>query len=181
MVAKMKNATLAFLKYAPWAISAGALVFTLWAFLAQIDTQDRLNEAMHGVRANVAQARELTHQTAEALAPLANTAKTLEGMNQGLRSTVIDIKAMNESMGRVIVRQQAMLVKLERLGDHTAVLVDDLGDVDAVNRRLLGATEALAEQTNGQASSIGSLSDLTQESIDDLATLNRRLSFLRGF
>ncbi|HWI53325.1 MAG TPA: hypothetical protein VNT01_14375 [Symbiobacteriaceae bacterium] len=171
----------AFLRWTPWAVAAAAGVFTLWALLAQIDTQDQLNVAMQGVKANVAEAHALTGETARVLAPLAATADTLAVMNKGLAVTVNDLQAMNDSMGRVLVKQEAILTRIDSLNAHTTTVISDLGTVDAKNKALLSATAALTAQTAGQADSVETLSSLTGQSIGYLHTVNLRFAFLSRY
>ncbi|HYF92142.1 MAG TPA: hypothetical protein VD969_07830 [Symbiobacteriaceae bacterium] len=166
------------LRWAPWALAAAAGLFTVWALLAQIETQDQLNAAMQGVKANVARARELTGETARVLAPLASTADTLADMNKGLEGTVADLKAMNESMSRVLVKQEAIMARIDSLGGHTSAVIADLGTVGGKNQALLKLTTALTAQTAGQARSVETLSDLTGQSIVHLRKVNARFGFL---
>lgn len=170
-----------FLRWAPWALAAAAGVFTLWALLAQVDTTEQLGAAMQGVKANVAQAKELTAETARVLSPLAHTADTLAAMNKGLAATVGDLKAMNESMGRVLVRQEGVLARIDSLNGHTGALVTDLAAVDAKNQALLGAARAMTGQTAGQAAYIEQLASLTGTSISHLGRLNERFAFLSQY
>jgi hypothetical protein len=170
-----------FLRWAPWALAAAAGVFTLWAMLAQVETTDQLGAAMQGVKANVAQAKDLTAETARVLSPLAHTADTLAAMNQGLEATVADLKAMNESMGRVLVQQEGVLARIDSLNGHTGTLVADLGAVDAKNQALLGAARGMTAQTVGQANLIEELSSLTGTSISHLSRLNERFAFLSQY
>lgn len=171
----------AFLRWVPWVVATAAGVFTLWALLAQIETQDQLNVAMQGVKANVAEAHELTGETARVLAPLAATADTLAVMNKGLATTVGDLTAMNGSMGRVLVKQEAILARIDSLNTHTTTVIGDLGTVDAKNKALLGATASLTAQTAGQADSVETLADLTGQSITYLHTVNVRFAFLSRY
>lgn len=170
-----------FLRWAPWALAAAAGVFTLWALLAQVETTEQLGAAMQGVKANVAQAKELTAETARVLAPLAHTADTLAAMNKGLEATVGDLKAMNESMGRVLVRQEGVLTRIDSLNSHTGTLVTDLAAVDTKNQALLGAARAMTVQTAGQAASIEELAGLTGTAITYLGRLNDRFAFLAQY
>lgn len=171
----------AFLRWAPWAVAAAAGIFTVWALLAQISTQDQLNVAMQGVKANVAEARELTGETARVLAPLATTADTLAAMNQGLLGTVADLQAMNGSMARVLVKQEAILARIDSLNGHTTTVIANLGTVDAKNKALLATSAALTGQTAGQAGAVETLSGLTGGSIVHLHRLNLRFGFLSQF
>ncbi|HWI65345.1 MAG TPA: hypothetical protein VNT75_26230 [Symbiobacteriaceae bacterium] len=171
----------AFLKWTPWAVAAAAGVFTIWALLAQIETQDQLNLAMQGVKANVAQARDLTGETARVLAPLASTADTLAVMNKGLAGTVADLQAMNASMGRVLVKQEAILTRVDSLNAHTSTVITDLGTVDARNKAMLTAAAGLTALTGGQADSVETLAGLTGGSITHLSRLNARFAFLSQY
>jgi division protein CdvB (Snf7/Vps24/ESCRT-III family) len=172
---------IAFLRWTPWALAAAAGVLTVSLLLAQIRTQDQLNVAMQGVRANVAQAKDLTAETARVLSPLAATADTLAAMNQGLEVTVGDLQAMNESMGRVLVRQEAVLARIDSLNGHTGTVVADLGVVGEKNQALLGASRAMTAQTVGQAGSVEELAGLTGVSISHLSLLNDRFAFLSQY
>ncbi|MDF2630899.1 MAG: hypothetical protein K0R39_4730 [Symbiobacteriaceae bacterium] len=171
----------AFLRWAPWALAAAAGVITLRGFLAQVETTDQLNAAMQGVKANVAQAKELTAETARVLSPLAHTADTLAAMNKGLEATVADLRAMNDSMGRVLVKQEGVLARIDGLNSHTSIVVADLAAVDAKNQALLGANRAMTSQTVGQAVSIEELAGLTGTSITFLSRLNDRFAFLSQY
>jgi hypothetical protein len=168
-------------RWIPWIISLGAALYTGSALMAQVAIGEELGAAMAGVYANVSEARRLTGETADALAPLATTAVTLEGMNTALGATVIDIAAINGAMGRITERQAAILGRLGSLNGRTEGLVGALGEIDSRNRALLSATAALAAQTEGQVSSLRTLSTLTEETIDHLAVVNRRFAFLRDF
>lgn len=168
-----------YLRAAPWAIAAAAGLFVLNGMLGQVALQADLNHAMHGVLSNVAEAGHLTEQTAEAMAPLATTAKTLETMNGRLRQIGGDLTAINTSLERVIAGQGDLVRHLDSLNASTEGVVTALGDIDQRNRAMLAANGALARQTEGQAAQIQHLWDLTAESIGHLSLLNARLAFLR--
>jgi hypothetical protein len=176
-----KTVLMGFLKWAPWAVAAGALCFTVWALLAQVATQHDLNEAMLGVRANVSTAKDLTAETARVLSPLASTADTIAAMNKGMESMIGDLQAMNGSMARIATKQQSILNTVDSLNSHTSTVIADLGAVDGKNRLLLGATEAMTELTADQAGSVAELSDLTGAAIDHMHNLNRKFGFLAQF
>lgn len=165
----------------PWLIAAGAGLSTVGGLLAQVETTEQLNVAMGGVSRNIAEARQLTAETADALAPLASTTDTLAAMNQRLRGMADDVQAMNGSMERMSAGQEAILTRLGMLNQHMGNVVTELGAVNARNRSLLSANTALAAQTEGQVSATGKLSRLTGEGITYLELMNRRFSFLRQF
>ena len=164
---------------APWAIAAVALFLTLRGLLAQAAIQANLAGAMQGVRENVREAGSLTLQTAGALAPLGATADTLKSINDRLRATGGDLAEMNSSLERVIATQRSMLARLGGLNQHTAGVVRALGQIDGQNHALLEATTALKRQTAGQADTLETLSELTEESIGYLQSINRKFAFLR--
>lgn len=168
-------------RWIPWIIALGAALPTGWALMAQVAIADELGTAMAGVYANVSEARRLTGETAQALAPLVTTAATLEDMNAELGGTVADIAAINGAMGRITERQAAILGRLGSLNGRTEGLVVALGKIDSRNRALLSTTTALAVQAEGQAASLRRLSSLTEETIDHLAIVNRRFAFLGEF
>lgn len=171
----------ALIRWAPWAVAAGAFMYTIWALNAQVVTQRQLNAAMQGVKENVAQARELTGETAEALAPLAATADTLEQMNRELESMVSDLQSMNATMGRIMVTQKATATRLDSLNSRMVAVVADLGVVDQKNRSLLGVTQSLSGSTAEQAAAMADLSGLTGNAIGYLSSINRRFAFLQQF
>lgn len=176
-----RTAAILLLRWTPWVAAAVFGVITVNLLLAQTETQAGLNEAMAGVQANVGHARELTRETAEALAPLAATATTLEAMNGGLRTTVADLKEMNAVMGRVLQRQDAIAGRLDSLGARMSTVADDLATVDGQNRLLLTTSADMTRQTAGQAASVEQLSALTEDAIGFLRQLNRKFGFLSQF
>lgn len=136
---------------------------------------------MQGVKANVAKARELTFETAIALAPLAATADTLEQMNRELETTVSDLQEMNAAVGRAMAAHEAISARLDSLSSRMAIVVDDLGAVEQKNQALLGVTRALAGSTDAQAATLANLSGLTDGATGYLRTINRRFAFLQQF
>jgi hypothetical protein len=174
-----KKVTYGLLAWVPWLLSGAAGAVVIWALLGQVALQAQLNDALLGVKQNVALARDLTHGTAEALAPMANTAVTLQSMNGTLKSTTGDLAAMNGSMSRVMGYQQSILIRLKSLNGTTQDVVTLLGDVGRKNDTLLKSTAALATQTAGEADTLWQLSGSAGQSIRHMQTLNRRLAFLK--
>ncbi len=164
---------------APWAIASFALLMVLRGLLAQVAIQADLNAAMDGVLKNVGEAGQLTTQTAEAMAPLASTARTLQTMNGRLREIGGELGAINGALERVTEGQGRMLEHLASLNERTRGLADTLTVVDARNRAMLQTNQGLSRQTEAQAAKLERLSVLTDESVSHLALLNDRLSFLR--
>ncbi|HYG60494.1 MAG TPA: hypothetical protein VD902_20675 [Symbiobacteriaceae bacterium] len=169
------------LRWVPWAVAAVAVFVTVTGLRGQIATQHELNTAMQGVKRNVTLARELTGETAAALAPLATTADTLEAMNKGLATTIDDLGVMNDTMARVLVKQEAIAARLDSLNGNMGKVVASLGTVDETNQALLAANRALTAQTNGQAASVGALSSLTGDAIQYMDRLNQKFGFLSKF
>lgn len=168
-------------RWVPWIVALAAALHTGWALMAQAAVQEELGVAMAGVHANVSEARRLTGETADALAPLVTTAVTLAGLNAQLGATINDIAAINGSMGRITERQVAILSRLESLNGRTEGLGGALVEIDSRNRSLLRTTTELAAQAEGQLVSLQRLSSLTEETIGHLAIVNRRFAFLRDF
>lgn len=163
----------------PWAIAAVAGFLALRGLLVQATLQADLNTAMQGVLRNVQEAGVLTVLTAEAMAPLENTARTLATMNGRLGAAGEDLAAMNQSLERVLAGQAEMLQHLGSLNQRTRGVIGTLGAVESRNRALLETTATLTELTATQAGSLQRLSDLTEESALQLALLNQRFAFLR--
>lgn len=172
---------LTFLRWAPWAVAAVAAAVTVRGLLAQVALQESLNGAMQGVHRNIKEARVLTARTAAALAPLASTSASLQAMNDHLRATRTDLRAMNETMVRISPRQEAILARLDSLNDRTGAAVTALGEIDGKNKQLLGTTSAMTAQTRRQAGALENLAGLTDESVVELNRLNRKFAFLRRF
>lgn len=174
-----KQVTYGVLATLPWLASLAAGALVVWALLAQVAIQGQMNAALADVKANVALARELTRQTADALAPMAHTAGTLQSMNGVVASTAGDIAAMNGSMSRIIGSQQSILNRLGSLNGHTTEVVRNLDAVGARNTALLKSTTALTEQTAAQADTLWQLSASAGQSIQHMETLVRRFAFLK--
>lgn len=163
----------------PWALAAIALLAALNGFLSQAALQAELGRTMAGVLSQVRTARLLTAETGAALAPLAETSRTLAAMNQRLHGVEADLRAMNGGLGRLLQTQDSLLQGLRRVNGRTEGVIGALRDSEQVNRSLLAETSSLAEQTGGQAASADGLRGLTGEATSALRELNRRFSFLR--
>lgn len=169
----------ALLQGLPWVLAAGALVSALNGFLGQAALQAELSKTMSGVLTQVRTARLLTAETAAALAPLADTSRTLAVMNDRLRGVESDLRTMNGGMERLLQTQDSLLQGLRRVNGRTEAVISALDESEQLNRRLLNETSALAEQTGGQAASAERLRTLTGGARSALQELNRRFSFLK--
>lgn len=169
----------AFVRWAPAVIGAVALFLMLRSMLGQVAIQSELNLAMTGVLENVREARLLTRETAEALAPLGRATAALERMNGRLRAMTGDLKEMNATLEGVVKTQDGMLSGLGSLNERTALLPGVLGEIGSLNAGLLLANQEISRQASGQASALQRLAALTDQSVSYLRSVNRRLSFLR--
>jgi uncharacterized phage infection (PIP) family protein YhgE len=177
----MKTNVSASLRWVPWVLALVALVSTCASLLGQAAIGADLNRAMEGVHQNVKAASELTLETARALAPLRTTSDSLRQMNGSLVTIGADVGLMNDALIRLADKQRAILAGLGSLNGRMSDLMSDLTAIDARNVSMLRTNQGLAEQTEGQAGSLDSLADLTDESIQHLRTVNRRFAFLRQY
>jgi uncharacterized phage infection (PIP) family protein YhgE len=177
----MKTYVGAFVRWVPWLLALVALVSTCGSLLSQAAIGADLNRAMEGVHQNVKVAKELTAETARALGPLRTTSDSLRQMNGSLVTIGADVGLMNDALIRLADRQRAILAGLGSLNGRMSDLMSDLTAIDERNAGMLKTNQGLAQQTEGQAGSLDSLADLTDQSIQHLHTINRRFAFLRRF
>jgi TolA-binding protein len=149
-----------------------------WGTALQIENQKSTNEVMNKVRLNIQRARELTRTTNENLAPLERTASTIEQMNNKLSRTHQTLSVMNTRIQSVIQSEQKIVTGLDHLNEKTAQVAEELKSISGTNQSISPTASGLASQTAEENSLMRSLSALTDESIRQLRTLNRKLAWL---
>jgi TolA-binding protein len=149
-----------------------------WGTVLQIENQRNTNEVMAKVKTDIHRARELTRITNEQLAPLVMTASTIEQMNNKLSRTHQTLSVMNSRIQSVIQSEQKIVTGLDNLNEKTALVAEELKSIFGTNKPISSAASGLASQTSGENSLMETLSALTDESIRQLRTLNRKMAWL---
>jgi septal ring factor EnvC (AmiA/AmiB activator) len=149
-----------------------------WGTFLQIENQKSTNEVMAKVKTNIQRARELTRTTNQQLAPLEMTGTTIEQMNNKLSRTHQTLSVMNSRIQSVIQSEQKIVSGLDNLNKKTAQVAEELKSISDTNRPISSAASGLANQTNGENRLMETLSALTDESIRQLRTLNRKMAWL---
>jgi len=149
-----------------------------WGTALQIENQKSTNEVMNKVRINIQRARELTRTTNQHLAPLEQTASTIGQMNNKLSRTHQTLSVMNKRIQSVIQSEQKIVTGLDRLNEKTVLVAKELQSISKTNQSISPVTSGLASQTSEENSLLGALSDLTDESIQQLKTINRKMAWL---
>jgi TolA-binding protein len=156
------------------------LLFLLfgWGTYQQIVNQRASNQVMAEVYQEIRQAGALTHVTNQQLRPLAQTADTIDKMNQKLKNTRDRLTSMNQNLHNVTVSEQKIVEGLDKLNGHTSTVLGQLDALSTQNGQLIPSSSALEGQSGSENNLMSDLSKLTDISIRELQTLNRKLVWL---
>ncbi|MGZ4163630.1 MAG: hypothetical protein ACXVDB_05310 [Tumebacillaceae bacterium] len=157
-------------------IGAGLFGYSL---VQQTALQSRMNDTMALINRSIVSTGAVVKQTSQSLQPLVETTTALATIEQQEERTVTALNSMNAHLSKTAESEKGLITGLDNLNKVTSGVSSDITSMQGVNDSLLQLGGRSVSQAQQEAQQVGTLNQLTKTSIDQLRTLNQKLSPLR--
>ncbi len=150
-----------------------------YSIAKQTAIQMQMNTTMRQIDNSIVATGALVSRTSGALTPLVATTVALEGVELHEKSTVNNLKSMNNYLRAIGLTEQNIIHGLDALNASTDGVTQELSSMQNLNHELQVANQSSVKQGRSESGQIENLNSMTQTSVSQMHRLNGKFAMLR--